>query len=148
MALQTPAGSPESATIERTIRATVPVPQCMQDTGDASTPRSPGSFCGVHGTCAGPSGCKCDPRWYGIRCNGQSEELVAPEFVWRGWTVLFIVVVLGARRTEAFLSRWHDQLGDDGCFVCEICATQRLDAVVLYGLVSFGWACSRVLLGP
>eukprot|EP01043_Picozoa_sp_COSAG02_P040397 COSAG02_NODE_3268_length_7047_cov_3.408463_4_plen_132_part_00 len=123
MTLRTPGGSSETATIQRTISTTVAVPECMQDSSDA---RSPESFCGVNGICTGPSGCDCDPRWYGIQCDNQSEELIAPEFVWRGWTVLFIIVILGARRTERF------------CHVCMIGAVMTDGLCVTLVLLS-GW---------
>lgn len=131
--------SPEAATIQRTITATVAVPQCMRD---QSTPGSLGSFCGEHGICAGPSGCKCDLRWYGIRCNNQSEELVAPEFVWRGWTVLFVIVIIGARRAEHLFSSLHGRLADDRCS----CDMRTTAAVGCCGFVWFGgFRLSRVV---
>jgi hypothetical protein len=82
----------ETATVQRSVLTTVGLPECMQDA--AAVRRTPESFCGEHGVCRGPTGCACDSHWFGVRCDVESEILVAPTFVWRGWTIIFIVVLL------------------------------------------------------
>jgi hypothetical protein len=111
----------EQTSVQRSVTATVAVPECMQDT---SAPKSPESFCGQHGICTGPRGCKCDSHWYGVRCNAESETLVAPDFVWRGWTVLIIILILGAgarvRHTIRFASQSTTTVCTDQPFVCSL----------------------------